>query len=39
VIGVLSGALGAETIGRHQHTHLLPDVTHLPGIIESDFAC
>lgn len=37
VVGVLSGALDAETLGRHQHTHLLPDVSHLPAVIESDF--
>jgi phosphonatase-like hydrolase len=38
VIGVLSGALDAETLGRHRHTHLLPDVTHLPRVIQSDFS-
>jgi phosphonatase-like hydrolase len=38
VIGVLSGALGAETLGRYYHTHLLPDVTHLPEVIDRDFS-
>jgi len=35
VIGVLSGPLDAETLGRHQHTHLIPDVTHLPSLLSA----
>ena len=33
VIGVLSGAHDAETLGRTPHTHLLPSIAELPGLL------
>src|SRR5256714_1205634 len=33
VIGVLSGAHDAETLGRTPHTHLLPSIADLPGLL------
>jgi phosphoglycolate phosphatase-like HAD superfamily hydrolase len=32
VIGVLSGAHSAETLGRYPHTRLLPSVADLPAL-------
>jgi phosphonatase-like hydrolase len=36
VIGVLSGAHDAETLGRTPHTHLLPSIAALPGLFAID---
>ncbi|AAT88651.1 HAD family hydrolase [Leifsonia xyli subsp. xyli] len=33
VVGVLSGASSAETLGRHPHTHLLASVAALPELL------
>lgn len=33
VIGVLSGAHGVETLGATPHTHLLPSIAALPGLL------
>jgi phosphonatase-like hydrolase len=33
VVGVLSGASGADELGAHRHTHLLPSVADLPGLL------
>jgi phosphonatase-like hydrolase len=33
VIGVLSGAHDAEVLGRTPHTHLLPSIAELPGLL------
>lgn len=33
VVGVLTGALGAEALGRERHTHLLPGVAALPEVL------
>jgi phosphonatase-like hydrolase len=33
VIGVLSGAHDAEVLGRTSHTHLLPSIAELPGLL------
>ena len=37
VIGVLSGAMTAEVLGRHQHTHLIPSVADLPDLLVEEF--
>lgn len=37
-IGVLSGANSAETLGKYWHTHILPNVSALPELIESEFS-
>ena len=37
VIGVLSGSHDAATLGRERHTHLIPSVADLPGLIEAEF--
>ena len=36
VIGVLSGAADAETLGKTPHTHLLPSVAQLPALLRID---
>ena len=36
VIGVLSGAHDAETLGRTPHTHLLPSIAELPSLLGID---
>jgi phosphonatase-like hydrolase len=36
VIGVLSGAADAETLGRTPHTHLLPSIADLPVLLGLD---
>jgi phosphoglycolate phosphatase-like HAD superfamily hydrolase len=36
VIGVLSGAHDAEMLGRTPHTHLLPSIAELPGLLGID---
>ena len=36
VIGVLSGAHDAETLGKTPHTHLLPSFADLPGLLGID---
>ena len=36
VIGVLSGAHDAETLGRTPHTHLLPSIAELPTLLAVD---
>jgi phosphonatase-like hydrolase len=33
VVGVLSGASGAEELGAHRHTHLLSSVAELPALL------
>ena len=33
VVGVLSGASDADELGAHRHTHLLPSVADLPGLL------
>jgi phosphonatase-like hydrolase len=33
IVGVLTGAHGLETLGATPHTHLLPSVAELPGIL------
>jgi phosphonatase-like hydrolase len=33
VIGVLSGAHDAETLGKTSHTHLLPSIADLPALL------
>lgn len=33
VVGVLSGASDAKELGTHRHTHLLPSVADLPGLL------
>src|ERR1700744_703428 len=33
VVGVLSGASDADELGAHRHTHLLPSVAALPGLL------
>ena len=33
VIGVLSGAADAETLGKTPHTHLLPNIAELPALL------
>ncbi|MCC7372728.1 MAG: HAD-IA family hydrolase [Chloroflexi bacterium] len=33
IVGVLSGAHGLETLGATPHTHLLPSIAHLPGLL------
>lgn len=37
VIGVLSGSLGADILGRYRHTHIIPSVRDLPEVLERDF--
>jgi phosphonatase-like hydrolase len=37
IVGVLTGAHGAESFGRVRHTHILPSVRELPELIESEF--
>ena len=37
VIGVLSGSHGIETLGMARHTHILPSVASLPGLMEKEF--
>lgn len=34
VIGVLSGAHGLETLGRTEHTHLVPSIMDLPALFD-----
>jgi len=36
VIGVLSGAADAETLGKTPHTHLLPSIAELPALLGID---
>ena len=36
VIGVLSGAHGAESLGQHRPTRLIGSVAELPGIVDGD---
>ena len=36
VIGVLSGAHGIETMGPTPHSHLLPSIAALPGLLGLD---
>ena len=36
VVGVLSGAHDAETLGRAPHTHLLPSIADLPALLGVD---
>ena len=36
VVGVLTGAYTAEQLGRHRHTHLLPSVADIPGLLARD---
>jgi len=33
VVGVLTGASRAESLGRHRHTHLLPSVADVPALL------
>lgn len=33
VVGVLTGAMGVEALGAEPHTHLLPGVADLPGVV------
>ena len=35
VVGVLTGAGTAETLAREPHTHILPSVAELPGVLQS----
>lgn len=37
VIGVLSGSLGAEALGKYRHTHIIPSVAALPSLLETSF--
>lgn len=37
VVGVLSGSHSVEQLGKVQHTHILPSVADLPGLLESEF--
>lgn len=37
IIGVLSGANSRETLERYPHTHILPGVWELPGLILQAF--
>ena len=37
VVGVLSGAMGIEILGRYRHTHIIPSVAALPAPLEKDF--
>jgi phosphonatase-like hydrolase len=34
VVGVLSGAGDADELGAYRHTHLLPSVAHIPGLLD-----
>jgi phosphonatase-like hydrolase len=35
VVGVLSGASDAPTIGKHYHTHLIPSVKDFPALVKA----
>jgi len=37
VIGVLSGSHGLEALGHTAHTHIIPSVADLPGLLEAQF--
>ena len=34
VVGVLSGASDATTLGKHYHTHLVPSVREIPSLMK-----
>jgi phosphonatase-like hydrolase len=38
VVGVLTGTHRVETLGAVRHTHLLPSIATLPGLIAAEFA-
>lgn len=38
VVGVLSGAHAIETLGATRHTHIIPNVTALPALLDTEFA-